>query len=318
MTALAIIVMTALIAPSALPPGHASGSRKPSRRSWTPSHPAIMRYGTRSWTMTCVMTGEEGEQLTKAAFLKALHPLPQGLSGEIRVRDLTVQDLQDVAVVRFMADESETVFGQRLATKYRITDVFRRSGDTWRMVASHASVITARSSGAGCFERGLARTRRRLQVAAGRLDVPRGVARWPAVRWARSKRAPPAHSDEPDGVCLDGIARRVAVRDRLGRKGNQDRESEEIRAARVDPRQRVQARPAASLLRRRLPREDQVVLVREQLHIVHPHKPRVAHPSSERLAGHLEFRLIRGAAPSPPRNRRPRCGLMARGRWLAS
>ena len=26
---------------------------------------------------TCVMTGEEGEQLTKAAFLKALRPLPQ-------------------------------------------------------------------------------------------------------------------------------------------------------------------------------------------------------------------------------------------------
>ena len=42
-----------------------------------------------------------------------------------------------------MADESETVFGQQLFTKYRITDVFRRSGDTWKMVASHASVITA-------------------------------------------------------------------------------------------------------------------------------------------------------------------------------
>ena len=31
---------------------------------------------------TCVVTGEEGEKLTKAEFLKGLRPLPQGLSGK--------------------------------------------------------------------------------------------------------------------------------------------------------------------------------------------------------------------------------------------
>jgi ketosteroid isomerase-like protein len=141
MSALAILVTTALVA---LQP---SGSREWFEKTEQTLMDAVASGDHAVWDQvmddTCVMTGEEGEQLTKAAFLKALRPLPQGLSGEIRVRDLTVQDLQDVAVVRFMADESETVFGQRLATKYRITDVFRRSGDTWRMVASHASVITA-------------------------------------------------------------------------------------------------------------------------------------------------------------------------------
>jgi ketosteroid isomerase-like protein len=142
MSALAILVTTALIGlqPSA-------GSREWFEKTEQTLMDAVASGDHAVWDQvmdeTCVMTGEEGEQLTKAAFLKALHPLPRGLSGEIRVRDLTVQDLHDVAVVRFMADESETVFGQRLATKYRITDVFRRSGDTWRMVASHASVITA-------------------------------------------------------------------------------------------------------------------------------------------------------------------------------
>jgi hypothetical protein len=92
---------------------------------------------------TCVVTGEEGEKLTKAEFLKGLRPLPQGLSGKIIVRELTVQDVNDVAIVRFLLDESETVFGQQLATKYRNTDVFTRSAGTWRLVATHTSVVTA-------------------------------------------------------------------------------------------------------------------------------------------------------------------------------
>src|SRR5947209_1186719 len=55
----------------------------------------------------CVPTTEEGEVLTREAFLKDLRPLPPGLSGAIAVRDLTVQERSDVAVVRFLADESE-------------------------------------------------------------------------------------------------------------------------------------------------------------------------------------------------------------------
>jgi hypothetical protein len=92
---------------------------------------------------SCVVTGEEGEKLTKAEFLKGLRPLPQGLSGTIVVRELSVQDLDNVAIVRFLLDESETVFGQPLATKYRNTDVFTRRGTTWKLVATHTSVVTA-------------------------------------------------------------------------------------------------------------------------------------------------------------------------------
>ncbi len=91
----------------------------------------------------CVLTTEEGEILTKAEFLKALRPLPAGLAGGIEVKDLTVEEFEDVAVVRFLADEWETVFGQRLTTKYRMTDTFRRVNGAWKMIASHASVVTA-------------------------------------------------------------------------------------------------------------------------------------------------------------------------------
>jgi len=90
----------------------------------------------------CVVTSEEGEVRPKSAFLKELRPLPPGLQGGIRVRDLTVQEFSGFAVVRFLADEWETVFGQRLTTQYRVTDTFRRADSTWRMVSSHVSVVT--------------------------------------------------------------------------------------------------------------------------------------------------------------------------------
>src|SRR5919198_4274172 len=90
----------------------------------------------------CVVTSEEGEVRPKSAFLKELRPLPPGLEGGIRVRDLTVQEFSGFAVVRFLADEWETVFGQRLTTQYRVTDTFRRAESTWQMVSSHISVVT--------------------------------------------------------------------------------------------------------------------------------------------------------------------------------
>src|SRR5262245_28018399 len=90
-----------------------------------------------------VITTEEGEVITKADFLKNLRPLPAGLTGGIAVKELTVEEFGAIAVVRFLADEWETVFGQRITTKYRITDTCRRDGASWKLVASHASVVTA-------------------------------------------------------------------------------------------------------------------------------------------------------------------------------
>lgn len=96
----------------------------------------------RAMDPSCVITSEEGEVTGKRQFLEELRPLPPGLTGGITVRELTVQEFTDFAVVRYVADEWESVFGQRLTTKYRTTDTFRRDGKDWRMVASHVSVVT--------------------------------------------------------------------------------------------------------------------------------------------------------------------------------
>ena len=91
----------------------------------------------------CVITSEEGQVSSKAELLSGLQPLPPGLSGKIAVRDLTVQPFASFAVVRYVADEWERVFGQRLTTKYRTTDTFRRDGAQWKLVASQTAVVTA-------------------------------------------------------------------------------------------------------------------------------------------------------------------------------
>src|SRR5262245_15801796 len=91
---------------------------------------------------TYVVTSEEGDVIDRARFLAELRPLPAGLKGSITVQDLTVQEFPTFVVVRFRADELESVFGQELRTKYRTTDTYRRDGGGWKLVASHFAVVT--------------------------------------------------------------------------------------------------------------------------------------------------------------------------------
>lgn len=90
----------------------------------------------------CAFTTEEGQVLSRQRFLDELRPLPPGLKGGITVKELTVDEQPEFAIVRYLLDEWESVFGQRLTTQYRTTDTFRRVGDTWKLVASHTSVVT--------------------------------------------------------------------------------------------------------------------------------------------------------------------------------
>jgi ketosteroid isomerase-like protein len=91
---------------------------------------------------SCVVTSEEGEVLSREAFLDGLRPLPEGLHGHIAVMDLTVEEFPGIAVVRYLADEDESVFGQHLAVRYRTTNTYRRVDGTWKIVAAHLSVVT--------------------------------------------------------------------------------------------------------------------------------------------------------------------------------
>jgi hypothetical protein len=89
-----------------------------------------------------VITTEEGELIARDAFLKGLRPLPEGLKGRITVKELTVHEYPAFAVVRYLSDEWESVFGQEIGVLYRTTDTYRRDGPSWRLLASHVAVVT--------------------------------------------------------------------------------------------------------------------------------------------------------------------------------
>jgi hypothetical protein len=89
----------------------------------------------------CIVTNEDGEVLDKGRMLKDLTPLPAGFSGQIKVRDLTVRQTQGAAVVHYWLDEVERIFGQTLKTTYVETDTYRRSGDSWKVLAMQTTVV---------------------------------------------------------------------------------------------------------------------------------------------------------------------------------
>jgi hypothetical protein len=89
----------------------------------------------------CMITTEDGEVLTRAAFLDTLRPLPAGFSGQIRVRGLTVRDLGSGAVVHYWLDEVESIFGQQLHTTYVETDTYRQQASSWKLLALQATVV---------------------------------------------------------------------------------------------------------------------------------------------------------------------------------
>lgn len=89
----------------------------------------------------CAITTEDGDFLDKAKMLADIQPLPAGFSGKIKVRGLTVREIGAAAVVHYWLDETEDIFDQRLHTTYVETDIYRRAGSAWKMVAMQVTVV---------------------------------------------------------------------------------------------------------------------------------------------------------------------------------
>jgi hypothetical protein len=84
---------------------------------------------------------EDGVVRTGAALVEEVRPLPAGYVGTLEMRDAKVRITGDVGVVTYAIAERLDLFGQRLDTRYHTTDVYQRTADAWRLIASHTSVI---------------------------------------------------------------------------------------------------------------------------------------------------------------------------------
>ena len=86
-----------------------------------------------SLTDDAVVIDEFGRIQHKADVVASLHPFPKGLSGSIELRNAHVQRYGGTAVMQVEQYERETVFGQKLVTRYQTLLTFVRQGDAWKL-----------------------------------------------------------------------------------------------------------------------------------------------------------------------------------------
>ena len=86
-----------------------------------------------SLTDDAVVIDEFGRIAHKADVVASLHPFPQGLSGSIELRNAHVQRYGDTAMMQVEQYERETVFGQKLVTRYQTLLTFVRQDGAWKL-----------------------------------------------------------------------------------------------------------------------------------------------------------------------------------------
>jgi hypothetical protein len=83
-----------------------------------------------------VVIDEFGRRQTKKEAVDAIHPMPQGFSGSIEIRDPQLHAVADTAVLSGEMYERESVFDQRLVVRYIFSNTFVRRDGRWQLLAA--------------------------------------------------------------------------------------------------------------------------------------------------------------------------------------
>jgi ketosteroid isomerase-like protein len=77
---------------------------------------------------------EDDSYKGKDAMVKEVHPLPQGLGGEIKVELLSYHEDGDTAVALFRQHEIERYYGQTIHASYLLNTVWKKRADGWKQL----------------------------------------------------------------------------------------------------------------------------------------------------------------------------------------
>ena len=86
----------------------------------------------------CIFSDEKGRTFDKPKLIADIAPLPPGYSGAIKIDNVQSRIIGDTAVLSYDANETETIFGQNMRARYRITDTWLRRNGNWQIIASQA------------------------------------------------------------------------------------------------------------------------------------------------------------------------------------
>ncbi len=88
-----------------------------------------------------LFSDEEGHVRSGAALVAEVRGLPPGYSGSLRMVDPHTRIADDVGVVAYDVAETLDLSGQRLNPRFHTTDVYQRTDQGWRLVASQTTVL---------------------------------------------------------------------------------------------------------------------------------------------------------------------------------
>ena len=86
----------------------------------------------------CIFADEKGRVFDKSKLVADITPLPVGYSGTIKIENAQSRIIGNTAILSYDADETETIFGQKLKARYHVTDTWLRRNDNWQIIASQA------------------------------------------------------------------------------------------------------------------------------------------------------------------------------------
>jgi len=84
---------------------------------------------------------EAGEINSRADLLKQIQPLPQGVSGSIKVSDYKVTLHGDTATVFHADNEEENYHGQQLHARYLTTETWQKTNGEWKLLMAHVYAV---------------------------------------------------------------------------------------------------------------------------------------------------------------------------------
>ena len=83
----------------------------------------------------CMYFDEKGRNMTKAALVADVTPVPPGFSGSIKIEKVQSRFERNVAVLSYDMDEKETIYGQELTARYHATETWMRRNGQWQIIA---------------------------------------------------------------------------------------------------------------------------------------------------------------------------------------
>src|SRR6266404_8363820 len=86
----------------------------------------------------CIFADEKGRTMDKTKLVADITPMPAGYSGAIKIEQVQSRIYDNVAILSYDANETETIFDQNVSARYHVTDTWLRRDGNWQIIASQA------------------------------------------------------------------------------------------------------------------------------------------------------------------------------------